>query len=179
MNKEIKIYVACLSSYNNGILHGRWIDATLGRDHIFEEVTLMLAESKQQNAEEWAIHDFEGFGKIEISEYESFERIAEIADMLSSEKYDIAVIEAALSNLGKDSSKKEIFEYLNENYLGCFSSLEEYGRDYLESTGDLSNIPESLMYFFNFDAYAKDLELSGIINSFEEKYNKIHIFNQN
>jgi len=35
---EIRIYVACLASYNNGVLHGRWIDATLGADHIWEEI---------------------------------------------------------------------------------------------------------------------------------------------
>lgn len=23
-----RIYVACLASYNNGVLHGKWIDAT-------------------------------------------------------------------------------------------------------------------------------------------------------
>jgi hypothetical protein len=29
-----RIYVACLAAYNNGCLHGRWIDATTpGRDH--------------------------------------------------------------------------------------------------------------------------------------------------
>jgi hypothetical protein len=26
-NEAPKIYVACLASYNNGILHGKWIDA--------------------------------------------------------------------------------------------------------------------------------------------------------
>ncbi len=58
---SIKIYVACLAAYNNGILHGRWIDATLGEDHIWEGIKAMLAASPTPGAEEHAIHDYEGF----------------------------------------------------------------------------------------------------------------------
>lgn len=58
---EIKIYVACLAAYNNGKLHGRWIDATQGEDHIWDETRAMHAESPEPDAEEWSIHDYEGF----------------------------------------------------------------------------------------------------------------------
>ena len=39
----IRIYVACLAAYNNGHLHGRWIDATHGENHIHTQVKAMLA----------------------------------------------------------------------------------------------------------------------------------------
>ena len=52
----IRIYVACLAAYNNGYLHGRWIDATLGESHIWDETRAMLAASPIEEAEEWAIH---------------------------------------------------------------------------------------------------------------------------
>lgn len=42
---RIKIYVACLASYNNGILHGRWIDTTLGEDHIRKQIEAILSRS--------------------------------------------------------------------------------------------------------------------------------------
>ena len=51
-----RIYVACLASYNNGTLHGRWIDATQGEAHIWHETRAMLATSPEPDAEEWAIH---------------------------------------------------------------------------------------------------------------------------
>jgi len=35
---EPKIYVACLAAYNNGILHGRWIDANQDADTIRDEI---------------------------------------------------------------------------------------------------------------------------------------------
>ena len=50
-----RIYVACLAAYNNGRLHGAWIDATTP-DEIRTEVRAMLAASPEPDAEEWAIH---------------------------------------------------------------------------------------------------------------------------
>ncbi|RAN38199.1 antirestriction protein ArdA, partial [Hyphomonas sp. GM-8P] len=50
-----RIYVACLAAYNNGCLHGRWIEATTP-DDIMGQVRAMLAASPLPGAEEWAIH---------------------------------------------------------------------------------------------------------------------------
>jgi len=59
-----RIYVACLAAYNAGRLHGRWIDAAQDAADIQAEVRKMLAASPQADAEEWAIHDYEGFGPL-------------------------------------------------------------------------------------------------------------------
>jgi len=64
----IRIYVACLAAYNNGHLHGRWIDATRGESHICEQTRAMRAASPIEAAEEWAIHDYEGFEGAPISD---------------------------------------------------------------------------------------------------------------
>ncbi|HEX5183562.1 MAG TPA: antirestriction protein ArdA [Allosphingosinicella sp.] len=80
---ECRIYAACLASYNNGILHGRWIDVD-GKDagELWDEVAAMLAASPIAGAEEWAIHDHEGFGRM-IGESSSFEEVAIIAEALT------------------------------------------------------------------------------------------------
>ena len=65
-----KVYVACLAAYNNGILHGQWIEANQGKEGIQEEIQDMLSKSPIPGAEEWAIHDYEGFCGLRISEYE-------------------------------------------------------------------------------------------------------------
>ena len=41
-----RIYVACLAAYNNGRLHGRWIDAT-DPHKVWEQVNAMLAASPE------------------------------------------------------------------------------------------------------------------------------------
>ncbi|WP_273241477.1 antirestriction protein ArdA [Hyphomonas atlantica corrig.] len=50
-----RIYVACLAAYNNGRLHGAWIDAT-EPDEMMQGVRAMLAASPEPGAEEWSIH---------------------------------------------------------------------------------------------------------------------------
>ena len=78
-----RIYVACLAAYNQGHLHGTWIDADQDADAIHEEIQQMLAESPVPDAEEWAIHDYEGFGGLNLSEYEDIERVAEFGQLLA------------------------------------------------------------------------------------------------
>lgn len=56
MNNDIRIYVADLAAYNNGKLHGVWINATDDLDDIQKQVNKMLAESPEGFAEEYAIH---------------------------------------------------------------------------------------------------------------------------
>ncbi|QDS19378.1 antirestriction protein ArdA [Xanthomonas citri] len=45
-----RIYVACLASYNNGVLHGRWIDLDgMDADDVQAEIAEMLRESPHPN----------------------------------------------------------------------------------------------------------------------------------
>jgi hypothetical protein len=57
----------------HGRLHGEWIDADQSADAIYEDVKRMLAASPEPGAEEWAIPDYEGFGELRLSGWESFE----------------------------------------------------------------------------------------------------------
>lgn len=45
----MKFYASCLSSYNNGVLHGRWIDAESDVDAMQEQVNAMLRASRFPN----------------------------------------------------------------------------------------------------------------------------------
>lgn len=43
---DFRIYAACLASYNNGVLHGAWIDVDgKDADDIQQEINLMLKAS--------------------------------------------------------------------------------------------------------------------------------------
>ena len=80
-----RIYVACLAAYNNGILHGAWIDALNNDpDEIMVEVQTMLKQSPIPNAEEWSIHDHEGFEGIRLSEWEGFAQVHELAQFIDT-----------------------------------------------------------------------------------------------
>ena len=45
----MRFYAACLASYNNGVLHGRWIDASDDIDAMQAEINAMLRESRFPN----------------------------------------------------------------------------------------------------------------------------------
>jgi antirestriction protein len=113
-----RIYVACLASYNAGILHGAWIDADQSADEIHAAVHEMLVASPQPGAEEWAIHDYEGFGPLRLSEWESFERVSAIANGLA--RHGQAFAAWLAYDESRDPDDLEAFE---DGYRGEWDSL--------------------------------------------------------
>lgn len=165
---EPKIYVADLAAYNNGILHGIWIDAALDTDDIHEQVQSMLAKSPVAMAEEWAIHDYEGFEGYPLSEYEGLESAHEIACFIEERGRLGAEI---LSHVGGDLD--EAARMIDEEYHGCYASLADYAQDLTEQTTD---IPESLQYYIDYEKMGRDMEMSGDIFTIETARDECHIF---
>lgn len=60
-----RIFVACLASYNNGIIYGNWLDlsAYCDLEELLEDVNKILASSPYRG-EEYDIQDCEGFGDL-------------------------------------------------------------------------------------------------------------------
>jgi len=82
MDTEIRIYVADLAAYNAGKVHGVWINATDDVEDIQKHINKMLANSPEGFAEEYAIHDYEGFEGYQLSEYEGIKSVHEIASFI-------------------------------------------------------------------------------------------------
>ena len=78
-----RIYVACLAAYNNGHLYGAWIDADQDANEIRDEIAAMLARSPIKGAEEYAIHDYEGFEGVPIKEYASIDSVARMGAFIA------------------------------------------------------------------------------------------------
>jgi antirestriction protein len=72
-----RIYIASLSDYNAGRLHGVWLEAT-DVQAVRAGVTAMLRASPCGRAEEYAIHDFEGFSRYLPSESADLELVCAI-----------------------------------------------------------------------------------------------------
>ncbi|MCJ2187880.1 antirestriction protein ArdA [Novosphingobium beihaiensis] len=164
---DIKIYVACLAAYNNGILHGRWIDAEQEPSAIHDEIRQMLESSPIPDAEEWAIHDYEGFGSIHLSEYEGIERVAELANFLREHGQLGAELFEHYGDIG------EAREAMEERYHGCFPSLADYVQDLTEES---TQIPEHLHFYIDWHAMARDAELSGDLFTIQTAFDEIHVF---
>lgn len=164
----IEIYVACLASYNTGILHGTWIDAVQGEDHILAATQAMLAASPIPRAEEWAIHDHEGFPDGVVQEYSSFKRVAEVGAFLK----DHSKLGAAILR-HYDGDLQEAKSALEERYQGQFESLADFAQDVTEGT---TVIPESLQYYIDYEKMADDMTLTGDVFAIELGIDQVHVF---
>ena len=162
-----RIYVACLAAYNNGCLHGRWIDAT-SPDEIWDAVRAMLADSPEPDSEEHAIHDYEGFEGANLSEYASFETVCELADFIE-EHGELGG--KVLCHFGDDLAEARA---AFEDYAGEYHSAADFAEQLHEDTG--TEIPKSLRYYIDWQALARDMALNGEIMVFQTGFDEVHVF---
>ena len=165
-----QIYVACLSAYNNGRLHGKWIDADQDAEAIQAEVDAMLAHSPQPGAEEWAIHDYEGFEGIRLSESEPFERVSELAELLAEHGPAYA---AYVAHVGADYATD--FE---DAYQGEWDSEEDFGADLYNSCYEALPDGHPLAFYLDaaIDAWASDLFTAGDYFSADTGNGTVYVF---
>lgn len=120
-NLKPRIYVACLASYNNGHLHGEWIDANQDVDSLFVEVKKMMSASPIPRAEEFAIHDYEDFGDIRINEYSGLETVSALANFVV-EHGELGA--AVFDHVGGDID--DACRILEECYHGEYKNEEDF-----------------------------------------------------
>lgn len=173
----MRIYVACLASYNNGRHHGEWFDLDdyvdaedlekavkervmitspypnvevecprCGGDGIhhsdFDGVCSRChGTGEVPSAEEWAIHDHEGFPEGSVGEYTGFGKLYEIRER----------IEEAEEEFGDDGQEiLEAFEHcfgtndtpistIREAYRGKYGSGAEMEQEFAIETGQIKD----------------------------------------
>lgn len=167
-NDAPKIYVACLASYNAGTLHGRWIDLDQNLDDVWTDIDTILKQSPEPDAEEWAIHDYEGFGKYPLSEYEGIERTHALAAfVIEHEAVGLALIEQYSGDL-------EQAQRVLENYAGCYETSRDFVMEYMADT--MASIPDWLERYVDYEAIDRDMQLNGEIEVIETAHNEVHVF---
>ena len=182
---EYRIYVACLAAYNNGTLHGEWIDCD-GKtaEELDHEVKIILWKSPNPNvpavycnncghvkhyptgntceecdseeteqgdsAEEFAIHDHDGFGSL-IGEYTPLDEIADIVTALEAAEEPAALIALAENN---GETVREAAMSFEDAYNGEWDSELAYATDHMESC---HTIPDELANYIDYEAFRRDL----------------------
>ena len=164
---DIRIYVACLAAYNSGCLHGVWIDATGDVDDIQEQINSMLESSPIEDAEEYAIHDFEGYGSYRLSEYERIQGAQEIACFIEEHG------EIAAELINYFSTVEEAQKTIEEDYQGEHLSLSDYAQEITEET---SEVPSQLEFYIDYEKMGRDMEMSGDIFTIETAHDEVHVF---
>ena len=165
-DRSPRIYVACLAAYNNGVLHGALIDV-LDEAGVWAGVRAMLEASPEPQAEEFAIHDHEGFGGAEIGEHAAIARVVEIAAFLRERgRLGALLLQEVDGDLG---AAREAFE----DYRGVYPGLADYVAELVEETVD---IPRMLRGYIDYDAMARDVLLNGEVFTVETARDAVHVF---
>ena len=164
-----RIYVACLASYNSGILHGEWIDAT-DADGIHEGIEAMLQASPVPDAEEWAIHDHEGFCGLHVSEWEDLDALAELGTLIEQHGEAFA---AYVDHQGRDFATVESFE---EHYRGEWESEQAYAEELFDELY-LHGVPEHVRYYIDYEKFARDLFINDMYSA-EATSGRVHVFDR-
>lgn len=167
-NLQPRIYVACLAAYNSGYLHGAWIDATQEPWSIYDDVKAMLTASPIAGAEEFAIHDYEGFGEVRIEEYTGLEQVSALASFIAEHG---AVGAAVLDYYSGDLDEAQ--EAMRDRYMGSHASLADYVQ---ELTEESTAIPHALRYYIDYQAMARDAEISGDLFTVSTAWDVVHVF---
>ena len=167
-NADIQIYVADLAAYNAGHLHGVWIDATTEPDDIQDEIKTMLQKSPVKDAEEYAIHDCDGFEGCSVYEYEGIQSAHDKAVFIE-EHGEVGA--RLLAHMGDNI--EEAIRMMEDAYYGEYKSVADYAQELTESCGD---VPKHLAFYIDYERMGRDMDLSGDIFTINTAHDEVHIF---
>jgi antirestriction protein len=148
-DNDSQIYVACLASYNSGILHGKWIKPENDIEDLKKQINQVLKSSPIPNAEEYAIHDYNNFPNL--GEYPNLEDIIKVVDAI--DEHGVDEINAFLSNY-----QIEDLDSFSDMFVGEYSSFSEYAEQMAEDT-ILIDCPEHIKSYFDYEKFERDLSM--------------------
>jgi antirestriction protein len=158
----MRIYAACLASYNAGILHGRWIDASADVDAMQGEIDAMLKASREPSAEEYAVHDYDGVPS-DLGEYPGLDRIAAFVALCEEfDHIDSDDIAAIAGNWCGDLDQARTA--LQDDFCGIYPAFRDYADevadDMIACYVSDAKIPQPLVDYFDYESHARDLAFS-------------------
>ena len=126
--------------------------------------------------EESFISDYEtDINGLSISEYASLDDLNELAEELENfDEYELEAFGAMLEyGLATDEALQKVQDNEYRIYDGCYS-MAEVAEMYADETGLLSNIPDDLRYYFDFEAYGRDMDIEGHFIETDSGYIEIY-----
>jgi len=127
--------------------------------------------------EETFISDYEtDINGFEIREYANIDDLNELAEELENfDEYELEAFGAMLEyGYATDEALQKVQDGEYRFYDGC-CSMAEVAEMYADETGLLSSIPDDLRYYFDFEAYGRDMDHNGHFAETDSGY--IEIFN--
>lgn len=161
----MRVYITDLEAYNNGHLVGSWYALPMGEEELAQAIQDELQKGQKickhtHKHEEYFISDFE-CDYMKINEYDSLDKLNEIAQKMEElEENEKTAVKLMLENYIVNSMDEAIENLENMTCTGE-SSIEDIAYNYIEESGVLQNIPESLRGYFDYEALGCDMEING------------------
>lgn len=163
-------WIGCLACYNNGHLRGKWITAQQAAEEMLENVTyggqaeeiteqlpqdleITTTRCRKCGGDEFDVFDTEHL-PTKMTAAEFYKHASTLADL--DDAGDLERITALAGFLGMETLD-ELITYDEEHYAGQWDTFQDYAEQYLDDIGDLAKLPEGLAYYFDYEAYARDL----------------------
>lgn len=182
----IKLYLANLGKYNEGILKGEWVELPLSETELEEAmVNIGVAHyDKEGNFvpyvietdengyeyvyEEYAIHDYETDLNISISEYSSLNDLNTVAEIVEDFELDQvnALLDGGVIDM-KDLLECNINEIIqNYDFIELEPTMneeQEVGYAYVDEVcGGLECLSKEILErYFDYEAFGRDILLGG------------------
>lgn len=156
----MSVFLTNLTQYNNGNLVGMWISLPT------TTATIKSALEKigcGNNGDEYFITDSFKFENLEmqIPEHSNIFALNRVAKKIVDSGIEIEILNAFFDDgytVQEAIEKAEDGEY--HYYYGC-NDMEDVAEVIAEETGVFENVPETFRMYFDFKAYARDLEIEG------------------
>lgn len=172
----MKIALTNLGKYNEGILDFVWLSLPATDDQIaaaFDSIQVSHDDTHYYSDglghvavtdyygeyEEYFITDYE-CDFYQVGEYENLESLNEMAETIDGlMDYEMDIVKA-LINDGYDL--EEALDLKDDcMYFPDCDSMADVAEQYCDECGILDQIPENLRYYFDFDAFGRDMALEG------------------
>ena len=162
-----RIYIACLASYNNGVMHGKWIDASADVDEMQDEVNAILRASPYPNVTV-VCEDCSGKGYFHNAEDDSDNMMCLACkgegDVPSAEEYAIHDFDGLPSTMGEYCGLQAVADYIE-----FIEACEDVAGN------DAADLAQAMVNNWHSVEYAKNEldNLAGIYGTFREYADEI------
>lgn len=147
---EPSIWVACLSAYNSGYLHGAWIVPKKTVEELQEQINEVLKTSPVGDPEEWAIFDYDIFPNL--GENPSLESIVKVQEAIEEHGQDIVL--GFLENWSLED-----LDHIEDAYYGRYSDWSEFAQEQAECCiGEKLNDGSIISNYFDWSKWESDLQ---------------------
>jgi len=167
--REPSIYVGTYRKYNEGSLFGEWLklEDYPDRDAFYAACREL---HKDEHDPELMFQDWQDMPRGWVGESgHADERLwSEWTDLDDDER---DMLELFLENVDQHGT----LEQARESFAGTFDTQAEWAENWLEDAGVLSQVPEALRNYIDFDSYARDASFDG--TTFVRHNGQVWVFN--